>query len=133
MNHTKNGTGWTLAAVLSLAVVGLSVQAQAAKAPPKKSKYPTDAIAEENHAEAVAWFADILAKYDTNKNGKIDDAEKAAMPEGTRNFFETMMGICDLNHDGLVDNTDLATRIADGRKSWKKTERLKRKGHPAEN
>lgn len=119
--------------ILSLAVAGLSAQAETGKAPAKKSKYPSDAIAEENHATAVAWFADILAKYDSNKNGKIDDDEKAAMPEGTRNHFKKMMEICDLNKDGFIDKIDLDASIAQGRRSWKELERLKRKGHPAEN
>jgi len=130
MNHQPK---LLLSVILSLAVAGLIAQAETGKAPAKKSKYPSDAIAEENHAEAVAWFAGILAKYDTNKNGKIDDAEKAAMPEGTRNFFKRMMEISDLNNDGLIDKTDLEARIAQGRKEEKERERLKRKGHPAEN
>ncbi|MCX6876628.1 MAG: hypothetical protein NTW21_22895 [Verrucomicrobia bacterium] len=122
-----------LSVILSLAVAGLSAQAETGKAPAKKSKNPSDAIAEENHEKAVARFADILAKYDTNKNGKIDDSEKAAMPEKTRQNFELTMSLHDKNKDGIIDKKDLAATLAEQHKAERNYERLKRTRRPNEN
>lgn len=64
-----------LATALALCCASvLMVQAQDAAAPAKKAK-------KELTAEQKQVMADMLAKYDTDKNGKLDKTEKAAMSQ----------------------------------------------------
>jgi len=61
----------TLALLCASAVL---VQAQDTNAPAKKGK-------KELTAEQKTVMADMLTKYDTNKDGKLDKAERAAMTQ----------------------------------------------------
>ena len=60
------------AVALCCATTAIVVQAQ--DAPAKKAK-------KELTAEQKTLTADMLAKYDTDKNGKLDKTEKAAMSQ----------------------------------------------------
>ena len=66
----------TLVAVMGvLCAMTLIVNAQDAPAKPKKAKLT---------AEQQALQKDMLAKYDTNKDGKIDKTERAAISKEDR-------------------------------------------------
>lgn len=65
----------TAAALLCAAVI--MVQAQTATNAPAKPAKP----AKELTAEQQALQKDMLAKYDTNKDGKLDKKERAAMSQ----------------------------------------------------
>ena len=90
MNMNK----WIIAGALSLAAVGLCAQAKEGK----KHSQPV----------APASYAEVMAKYDTSKDGKLDDAEKAVMPEKAKKHFEAMMAKCDTNKDGMLDDAEKA-------------------------
>ncbi len=61
-----------IAAIALCCVAAFTVQAQ--DATPKKAK-------KEQTAEQKAVMKDILAKYDTNKDGKLDKTERAAISQ----------------------------------------------------
>jgi hypothetical protein len=67
-----------LAAVALLCAAAITVQAQDA-APKKEKKSMTP--------EQKQVMTDMLAKYDTNKDGKLDKAEKAAMTPQDKEAF----------------------------------------------
>ena len=52
----------------------------------------------------------MLAKYDTNKDGKLDDSEKKAMREGwekrREEFKKQMLEKYDKNKDGKLDDDE---------------------------
>ena len=57
-----------------LCATAVMVQAQDASAPTKKAK-------KELTPEQKQVMSDMLAKYDTNKDGKLDKTERAAMSQ----------------------------------------------------
>ena len=70
----------------------------------------------------------FFAKYDKNKNGVIDDDEKdaikkdfAAAPEGDLKRYDT-------NHDGKLDNSEIAAVKAPTGKKTEKGEKTGKKG-----
>lgn len=63
-----------IATIALVCATTVMVQAQDAAAPTKKAK-------KELTAEQKQVQADMLAKYDTNKDGKLDKAERAAMSQ----------------------------------------------------
>ncbi len=65
------------AAVAILCVTSIAVQAE--DAPKKEKKKPTP--------EQIQIKNDMLAKYDTNKDGKLDKAEREAMSPADKETF----------------------------------------------
>lgn len=85
---------WIIAGVITLAAVGLSAQAKGDKTDTKMEKHPP------------CSFADVVAKYDTNKDGKLDDTEKATMTAKEKKRFEKTMEKYDTNKDGILDEAE---------------------------
>jgi len=74
----------TIAAAL-LCASAIVVQAQETNKPAKKAK-------KELTAEQQAVVTEMLAKYDTDKNGKLDKTEKAAMTKEDKEKYAKAMG-----------------------------------------
>lgn len=93
---------WILTGIVSFAAVGLGAYAKDAKTTTTaKNSYTYDAI---------------VAKYDANKDGKLDDAEKAKMSKKAKAAFEKIMTKYDTNKDGVLDDTEKAAMKEDLKK-----------------
>ena len=93
---------WILTGIISVATAGLCAQAQDAATGKKKS-----------HGDHKGGsYAATLAKYDTNKDGKIDATELAAMPAKEQKRYTKMMEKYDANKDGKIDESELAAMKA---------------------
>lgn len=77
----------------------LVVNAQDAPAKTKKTKLT---------AEQQSLQKDMLAKYDTNKNGKIDKTERAAMSKEDQDKF-TKAGVLKAPKKAAATNTGSST------------------------
>lgn len=77
----------------------------------------TIARADEGATEEKNPSKAALAKYDTNKDGKLDDAEKAAMKADraakAKSTKEANLAKYDVNKDGKLDATEKAAMKAD--------------------
>jgi hypothetical protein len=58
----------------------------------------------------------MLEKYDTNKDGKLDDTEREAMKADRKKHHEEMLQKYDANKDGKLDDAERAKMKED----WKK-------------
>ncbi len=99
----KSMNKWILAGIVSIATAGFCAQAQDAATPGKKGSHG-------DHKGGP--YAGMLAKFDTNKDGKIDATELAAMPEKAQKHYAAMMDKLDANKDGKLDETELAAMKA---------------------
>lgn len=95
---------WILSGILSFAVAGLCAHAEDAAANTAKK---------EHKAPKPCPYVKLLEKYDANKDGKLDDAEKAKMGEKEKVLFEKIMTKYDANKDGVLDDTEKAAMKAD--------------------
>ena len=84
---------WILTGIAAIAMVSLGAYAADAKAEGKKAE-----------GKKMDCCAKMMEKFDANKDGKIDAAELAAMPEKARACFEK----CDTNKDGVIDDAEKA-------------------------
>jgi len=82
-----------------LCAATLVVNAQDAPAKTKKTKLTP---------EQQSLQKDMLAKYDTNKNGKIDKAERAAMSKEDQDKF-TKAGVLKASKKASTANTGSST------------------------
>ena len=73
------------------------------------------------HASCKGSYTNMLATYDTNKDGMIDDTEKAAMPKKLQKHFTKMMEKYDINKDGKLDDSELAAMKAAKKAAKKNT------------
>jgi hypothetical protein len=93
----------------------------------------TLATAEEGAAKENKPSKETLAKYDANKDGMLDDAEKAAAKAGAaakaKETKEANLAKYDANKDGKLDETEKAARKADedAMKAAKKAEKEAKK------
>ncbi len=84
---------WILTGIVSVAMISLGAYAAEEKAECKKGD-----------GKKMECRAKMIEKADANKDGKIDAAELAAMPEKARAMFEK----CDANKDGVIDADERA-------------------------
>jgi hypothetical protein len=93
----------------------------------------TFAMAEDVAAKEKKPSKETLAKYDANKDGMLDDAEKAAAKAGAaakaKETKEANLAKYDANKDGKYDESEKAARKADedAAKAAKKAEKEARK------
>lgn len=76
-------------AVLGLCVLGLTIPSAQAGKGNKRSQH-----------------VDVFAKYDTNADGKLDDAEKEAMKKALDSDYS--LKIYDTNKDGKLSDEEIA-------------------------
>jgi hypothetical protein len=98
----------------------------------------TTAMAQETAAKERKPSKETLAKYDANKDGVLDEAEKAAAKAGAaakaKETREANLAKYDGNKDGKLDDAEKAARKADeeAAKSARKAEREAKKEGKAE-
>ena len=90
----------TLIVTLSLCVLGLVV-ANPAYAGKHKKKDKADAPASSSSA--------ILAQFDTDKDGKLNDSETDALKKDFEANKTEILKQYDANSDGKLDDTEIAT------------------------
>jgi hypothetical protein len=74
-----------------------------------------------------------IAKYDTNKNGKLDPEEYAAVRTDFAAKPDGDLAKLDLDHDGKLSDTEVAALGATGKKKGKgDTDRAEKKAKRAE-
>lgn len=69
--------------------------------------------------------ARMLEKFDTNKDGKLDDTEKAAAQAAREARKAEMLKKYDANGDGKLDDTEKAAAKAEWKKDHKKDDAAK--------
>ena len=86
-----------IAGIVSLATLSIGAYAKDAAAPKKECKCP---------------YVAMIEKYDANKDGKIDDTEKATMTDKEKARLDKMLAKCDTNKDGKIDEAEMAAMKA---------------------
>ena len=103
---------WIIAGIISIATAGIGAYAEEGKAAAPEKKCPAT-------GECEARRAKMLEKFDANKDGKLDDAEKAAMKAecekrkaGMEARKAKMLEKFDTNKDGKLDDAEKAAAKA---------------------
>ena len=92
---------WILTGIISVASAGLCAQAQDAAAPGKQGP----------RGDHKGPHAQMLERFDTNKDGVISAEEKAAMPERAQKRYDAFMAKTDTNKDGKLDDGERAAAM----------------------
>ncbi|MBI1841863.1 MAG: hypothetical protein HYR88_13575 [Verrucomicrobia bacterium] len=102
---------------LGLALTGICVQAE------------DEAPAADKAKKAQARYAEMLKKYDKNGDGKLDEAEKAAMQADNKKKREAeLLKKYDKNGDGKLDDAEREAMREDRKSRAQENPRRKEKG-----